>query len=264
MILEVSTMFKRNALITIALAVVISLSSGLCVQAQFSRTPWEMNLGEGIVDCGYDYGEHGAIAEYGYAAIPDESDSGWVPAPDPGIIGYSVPSTLCDSDIECRYGGDFTYFRTYVDIPIGSTVSQFTISIAGVDDGVRVTIFNSVYPTGIVVPGSYVYLGGSGTADLKDLVAIGEISKVILTHVDDCCSDSYLNSASVVINGTIVQNHPPIAVCQPAVAAVGEEPDIDGGSYDPDGDELTLDVSPAGFDMPGIYDATLTVTDPYG
>jgi hypothetical protein len=263
MTLEVSKMFKRNALITIALAVVILLSSGLCVQAQFSKTYWEMNSGEGIVDWEYETPYHGYEGEYDYATIPDESDSGWGLAPDPEIIDYYVPSTLCGV-MDCRCGGDFTYFRTYVNIPSGSTVTEFTISMSGVDDGVRVTIFNSGYPSGIVVPGSYVFLGGSGTADLVDLVKTGEINMVILTHVDDCCSESYLNNANVEINGTIVPTYRPVAVCQEAIVAVGEVPDIDGGSYDPDGDELTLDVSPAGFDLPGIYDATLTVTDPYG
>jgi hypothetical protein len=263
MILEVSIVFKRNTLITIALAVVILLSSGLCVQAQFSKTHWEMNLGEGIVNWGYETPYHGYEGEYDYATIPNESDAGWGLAPDPEIIDYYVPSTLCDV-MDCRCGGDFTYFRTYVNIPSGSTVTEFTISMSGVDDGVRVTIFNSDYPSGIVVPGSYVFLGGTGTADLMGLVKPGETNMVILTHVDDCCSESYLNNANVEINGTIVPTYRPVAVCQEAIVAVGEVPDIDGGSYDPDGDELTFDVSPAGFDLPGIYDATLTVTDPYG
>jgi len=61
-------------------------------------------------------------------------------------------------------------------------------------------------------------------------------------------------------------NHnPPVAVCQGAVVAVGEVPDIDGGSYDPDGDMITLVQSPAGsFSEAGIYEVTLTVTDPDG
>ena len=261
-------MFKRNPLITIALAIVILLSSGLCVQAQLSRTPWEMNLGGGIVSFNSQTQTpyHGYEGEYDFATIPDESDPGWVPAPDPGIIGYSVPSTLCDGAMDCRYGGDFTYFRTYVDIPSGYDVTEFTISMSGVDDGVRVTIFNTTYSTGIVVPGSYVFLGGTGTADLKDYLNSGEVNMIILTHVDDCCSESYLNSASVEMNGTSVPTHLPVAVCQGAVVAVGEEPDIDGGSYDPDGGDITLiqDYPPGFFDDAGIYDVELTVTGETG
>ncbi|MFC1637338.1 hypothetical protein ACFL5Z_21160 [Planctomycetota bacterium] len=258
-------MIKNNLGMLLVAVVFIALIFPVPVKAQFSRTPWEMNLGEGIVSFDDEAPYHGYEDEYDFATIPAESDPDWEPAPDQDIINYSqVPSTLCDGVMDCRWGGDFTYFRTYVDIPSGSTVDEFTISMSGVDDGVRVTIFNSSYPSGIVVPGSYVFLGGSGTADLKDLVEVGEINMVILTQVDDCCYHSYLSEASVVINDTIVENQPPVAVCQPAVAAVGEVPDIDGGSYDPDGDELTLDVSPAGFDVPGTYDATLTVTDPYG
>jgi hypothetical protein len=60
-------------------------------------------------------------------------------------------------------------------------------------------------------------------------------------------------------------NHNPVAVCQGAVVAVGEVPNINGGSYDPDGNPITLSQSPSGaFDEAGIYDVTLTVTDSHG
>jgi hypothetical protein len=72
------------------------------------------------------------------------------------------------------------------------------------DDGSRVTIFNSLYPGGLVVPGSYVYLGGSGTTDLSALVVSGQINRVVITQVDDCCSSNNLQRAEVVLNGEIV------------------------------------------------------------
>jgi hypothetical protein len=61
-------------------------------------------------------------------------------------------------------------------------------------------------------------------------------------------------------------NRPPIAVCQDTIVAIGEVPDIDGGSYDPDqGDTITLSQSPEGaFDEAGIYEVTLMVTDSHG
>jgi len=71
-------------------------------------------------------------------------------------------------------------------------------------DGSRVTIFNSLYPAGLVVPGSYVYLGGSGTTDLSALVVSGQINRVVITQVDDCCSSNNLQRAEVVLNGEIV------------------------------------------------------------
>jgi len=262
-----------NDKVIIKILLVISLVFAFFLQspaqAQFTRTPWEMNMGEGIVLFGSTAPSHGHESEYDFATIPDASDLGWGPAPDPDIIAYSLsPSTLC-AGTPCLTGGDFTYFRTFVDIPIGSTVTEFTISMSGVDDGVRVTIFNSTYPSGIVVPGSYVYLGGTGTADLQSLIEIGEINMVILTHVDDCCSGSYLNSASVVINGSVVQeNQPPMAICQDITAEAESNceaiVDIDDGSYDPDGDAITIEQEPAGPYPLGVTIVTLTVTDEYG
>jgi len=67
-----------------------------------------------------------------------------------------------------------------------------------------------------------------------------------------------------IVTGTPApSNQPPVAVCQAAVVAVGEVPNIDGGSYDPDdGDTVTLSQSPSGaFGEAGIYEVTLTVTD---
>jgi hypothetical protein len=69
----------------------------------------------------------------------------------------------------------------------------------------------------------------------------------------------YLDDISVV-----ALNTPPVAICQETIAAVGEEPDIDGGSYDPDGDAITFAVNPPYYTVPGIYYPTLTVTDEYG
>lgn len=40
-----------------------------------------------------------------------------------------------------------------------------TIAFNGMDDGSRVTIFNSQYPGGLVIPGSYVYLGGTDSCN---------------------------------------------------------------------------------------------------
>ncbi len=172
-----------------------------------TRSPWEMNQGEAVVSFGFTSPQHGDPGEYAFATIPAPDDAAWGPAPDPDIIGFSVPSTLCGV-VGCRQGGDFTYFRTFVDIPANVLVTKFTIATSGVDDGVRVTIFNSMFPAGEVVPGSYIFLGGSGTADLKDLVVSGEVNTVISTHVDDCCSESYLRSAVVVLNGTTVPVQP--------------------------------------------------------
>ena len=69
----------------------------------------------------------------------------------------------------------------------------------------------------------------------------------------------------IVTGNPIPANQSPVAICQAAVVAVGEVPDIDGGSYDPDGDAITLTQSPSGaFNEAGIYEVTLIVTDSSG
>jgi hypothetical protein len=73
-------------------------------------------------------------------------------------------------------------------------------------------------------------------------------------------------SGGPVFTMEYIPNLAPKAVCQGAVVAVGEVPDIDGGSFDPDeGDTITLSQSPSGaFYEAGIYEVTLTVADSHG
>jgi hypothetical protein len=197
----------------------VSQSSSLA-QSLIRRSLWEMNLGQGIQAWGFVSPYYGWEGEYDYATIPSPDDPGWIPAPDPDIIGYvQFPSTLWGV-YDCRIAGEFTYFRTFVSIPSNVEVTEFVISTLGVDDGIRVTILNSSYPGGLVTPGSYVFLGATGsTADLKDYVVSGEVNTVIITHVDDCSANSTLDQVDIVLNGEVV----------PVLIEVGI--DIKPGSY---------------------------------
>ncbi len=191
---------------------VLALSAGLLgctrqddglgvTQAALSRTDWQMHQGEGLVPFGFTTPQHGAIVEYDFATIPPGNDPGWGPAPSGSTIAFdATPSSLCGV-LACRAGGQFTYFQTLVNVPSNVVVTSFTITFSGIDDGVRTTIFNSAHPGGAVVPGSYVFLGGTGTANLAALVVSGEVNRVVVTHVDDCCIGSSLSTAGVVLNG---------------------------------------------------------------
>ena len=190
----------------------LALAAPAAVDAQ-TRTPWQQHDGLevtvtnplGLVAFSCSPAFHGDPCEYDVATVPSTLDPGWGPAPDPDIINFSVfPSRVCSAPVSCMAYGDFTYFQTLVDVPANVIVTTFTIAFSGMDDGSRVTIFNSTYPGGLVVPGSYVFLGGSGTTSLHSYVVSGEINRVVITQVDDCCSANNLHSAVVVLNGDVV------------------------------------------------------------
>jgi hypothetical protein len=229
------------------------------------HTPWQMHPGLGIIPFGFEAPYYGWEGEYDFAVIPFEDDTGWEPAPDPDIIAYyQVPSTLCDT-MDCRWGAEFTYFQTFVDVPTNYNLTEFSITFSGIDDGVEVTIFNSDYPDGEVI--GYLFLGESGKIDLTSHVKSGENNRVVVTHTDDCCYHSYLDVAQIAIKG--VPNQPPEAICQDVTVPMepgvcSADASVDDGSFDPDGDEITLDQEPPSpYDL-GDTDVTLTVTDGKG
>ena len=78
------------------------------------------------------------------------------------------------------------------------------------------------------------------------------------------------DTASVALTVTR-SNQPPVAACQNITRAVGPNcqavvtaQDVSGSSSDPDGDAITLAMSPAGPFTVGIHSVTLTVTDSHG
>ena len=190
-----------------------------------TRTPWEMHDGlEGgpwgqVVPFACAPQIHGDVCEYSVSFVPPSQDPGWGPAPDAEVIGFSLyPSRVCWAPVDCMAYGDFTYFQTFVTVPANVAVTEFTIAFNGMDDGSRVSIYNSSYPDGLVVPGSYVYLGGSGTANLAPFVRSGEVNRVVVTQVDDCCIQNNLHSAVVVLNGEPVETG-----CETAADCDGRE-----------------------------------------
>src|SRR6187549_1286942 len=128
--------------ITTLFAVVILVSVFTNAHAQV-RTPWQMHDGLevtvgnplGLVPFACSPGFHGDPCEYDVATIPGVGDAGWGPAPDGAIIGFSIPSRVCQAPSPCMGYGDFTYFQTLVDVPANVSVTTFTISFSGMDDG---------------------------------------------------------------------------------------------------------------------------------
>jgi len=177
------------------------LPSSASAEVEACRTEWEQHDGEGVVEWGFDSGQHGAIMEYDYSSLPDPYGGGWVPAPDGQQIDYDLngSSTLCTSDTECRHGGEFTYFKTHIYLPPSLSFTQAWIDVDVVDDGVRMTVYSVSQPDGVTDPGGYAFLGGGVSSDLLPYMATDPWSVVVLTHVDDCCSQSYIHGVDFVV-----------------------------------------------------------------
>jgi Repeat of unknown function (DUF6923) len=203
---------------TILLALIVCTSPNLVAQ---TREPWTMHDGAGVQSLSGPVVSHGNPATvYELANIPAEDDPDWLPLPNkdnPSLngdtIGFergsAIPAAyyhpLC---LENEKGQvDYTYFQTDVTVPEGVTVTQFEIEFSGMDDGSRITIFNSKHPNGIIDEDSYV-LNKPRSANLQKFLAPGK-NRVVITQVDDCCCGNNLRSAVVKLNGETVPVQPP-------------------------------------------------------
>jgi len=164
------------------------------------RTEWEQHDGAGVQVWGFNSGQHGAISEYDWASIPDPYGVGWTPAPNGQSVDYNLMnnSTLCDNT-ECRHGGEFTYFKTHIYLPPQLQFTEAWVDVTVVDDGVRMSTFSPSHPTGITDPGGYAFLGGGVSSDLLPYMTSDPYSVVVLTHVDDCCSASYIEGVDFYV-----------------------------------------------------------------
>ncbi len=249
----------------VTIAVIISLGILMLTPAMaqtgptvLGRTPWQMLRIPSVLPLpgplpGTPSYIHGDVRLYNFAPpVPAANDPGWGPAPNGDTIGFGHGnfSRIDEAGYGCFRGVDFTFFQTFVDIPLGTTLSTFTISFSGMDDGSRITIFNSLNPGGLVVPGSYVFLGGSGTANLAPHVVAGERNRVVITQVDDCPVGNQLSVARVVLNGQVVPpaplNQPP--TCQgPVLINIPEDTSVTQNlasqCSDPDvGDTILIEI----------------------
>ncbi len=177
-----------------------------CISGMASSSPWQMHRVMGPVCFGRTFSQHGEPGEYTFASIPGEGDAGWR-AVTSATIDFAESSALCGRSCSCLDGGEFTYFQTFFDVSPGYAVSTLTVTMSGVDDGARVTVFNAANPAGVVDAGSYILLGGTSVStNLARFIVAGR-NRVVITHIDDCCSARSLTGVHVVINGA------PLATC---------------------------------------------------
>ena len=184
---------------------------------------WQMNEGEGVIGPVGPFTVHGQTEEYAYATPPALDDPGWTAAPNPVTVDMSRGSTLCPFGY-CLNGLEFTYFRTFVQLP--PIVEVFTIFVGNVDDG-----------AGFLLNGQWrddhAYLGGGVEADLlrppgADLP--GALNEVMVVQLDDCCRESFLLDTRCYAR----------AGERPCAAIAGARPP--GGPFCP-GDTVPLDAS---------------------
>jgi hypothetical protein len=85
-------------------------------------------------------------------------------------------------------------------MPAAGTLRALTLGITEVDDGTRITIVNSRFPSGTVPPNAFaaLFAGPYQSADLAPFLVPGERNTLLLTHVDDCCQDSFVRGVSLV------------------------------------------------------------------
>jgi hypothetical protein len=192
---------SKHRRVALLAALLSTVGGSAPVRAQ-TRTAWQINLGEGIVRFPTPPPAHGDEAEFALARIPAPTDPGWLPAPDPDTIGFDIRSTLCGPPIMCLESADFTYFRTVLCVPDERDLRSVAVRIASVDDGARVTVFNSAHPAGLTPSNGFARLfGGVVTSgDFARALRAGEPNTIVITHVDDCCSNSRLRDVEVLVN----------------------------------------------------------------
>jgi len=262
---------KSPALLLSLIAAIALLLTGVTLAnadgpASLGRTPWQMFRTPTYVSVSPVPSplQHGNIQYYNYApAIPAPNDVNWQPAPNGNTINMHYGSRLPG----CWSWADFTFFQSFVSIPANATVTEFKVVMNGADDGARVSIINSLYPAGLVVSGSYIFLGGAqSTSDLSPYVALGEVNRVVITQVDDCAVANNLNYAAITLNGTVVQvNRAPVVAANNNSVTVNEgQSATNAGTFsDPDGDAVTLSASVGAVTVtgPGTWSWSFPATD---
>ena len=230
-----------------ALLLITFLPQIVVLQAKITRTPWQMNRGAGPQCAEGLLQGHGDTNAYRLAVIPATNAPGWGSAPNGDTIGFAeasvIPGTIfCNGRFisSCLNSVDFTYFQTFVTVPPENTVGEFKVTFSGIDDGAMITVFNSTYPQGVVVPGSFVFFLGTGTANLASLIVAGEVNRVVVTQMDDCAVENNLRVAQVVLNSSVLPvNRPPtVTITNPANGATfiaGANIPITANAADPDG-----------------------------
>jgi hypothetical protein len=227
---------RALVLVVVVVGAVSALASSAAASgpSALSTTPWQVFVDNQVFGNPSPSDGHGNTGEYQAAPdVPSANDSGWANCgagapirfspysgnfsmcPSSSTIGMSGGSILTD----CMSHLNFTFFQSFVSIPANTNVSEFKVVMNSADDGARITLFNSAYPNGLVISGSYIFLGPSqSTSDLSPYVVAGEVNRVVVTQVDDCAVGNNLGYAAITLNGSVVH----VADADLAISSVGD------------------------------------------
>lgn len=236
-----------------------------------SRTGWQMYIEpepHGKLSTGFRSKKHGDEGFYVDAKVPGKTQAGWLPAPDKELIKF-------DGSVDPKYGGnrasrlgkfpcqtaDYTYFQTMVNIPPGTTVNSFSLGFNVIDDGARITIYNSKYPDGKIVDKSYVYLHQKNSSNLADLVSEGE-NRVVITQLDDCFAGNNLGEARVLLNGEPIPFDPNLPLPSETTTTVAETTTSEAATTTSEAATTTSEVTTTTEESTATTAETTTTVEP--
>ena len=135
-----------SAIVLVALSAMALLPSTAAADGPttLGRTDWQAARPYSPVSTP-NFGQHGHISYYNYipGPVPAADAGSWTDCgpgnflcPNATTIGMSLLSRL--GGFSCLAAADFTFFQSFVSIPIGTTITQFSVNMSGADDGARV------------------------------------------------------------------------------------------------------------------------------
>lgn len=158
--------------------------------ASYTTTRWQMIRSDNYVKVALNPMPTvlGDSRLYQYAQLPFPNDPKWTDAPTKdGKLNFDEQSRLPDGFPDgCFKNADFTYFRTYVNIPAGTTITQFNAVIAQVDDGARIYLFNNSNVGGAYNPADDGKLNGTQVKVDFTKQAVPGWNMVCIVQFDNC------------------------------------------------------------------------------
>lgn len=186
----------------------------------FTNTSWQMIRSDKYVEITHKPHpiDHGDPSNYQYAQIPLANDPRWAnslaPTDADGNLNFDEPSKLPGGWPGGRLKNlDFTYFRSFVNIPEGTTITQFRVTIAQVDDGARMYLFNNRNVGGKFIAADDGKLNGvEVSADFTDVVIPGQNMICIVQFDDSPVRNRLTGGVQILLNNQVVQTNPDLPI----------------------------------------------------